>query len=151
MRYKKFWIHAFNIEAWNISSIGRIMVLVNKRGNLHLIAKMRQTKFESFIANILLNSGWLANKTSCITLYGWHQLQKLHDEALLLLVCGTSYKEGGVTKELQQFAVISSNYIFSWSFLITLLFWIPWILRMFNWRVFMESQDPELELELLLS
>jgi hypothetical protein len=33
------------------------MVLVNERGNLHPTAKMHQTKFGSFITDILINQG----------------------------------------------------------------------------------------------
>ena len=43
----------FYIDTSNISSIGRIMVLVSKYGNLHSTARMNPTKFRSFITNIL--------------------------------------------------------------------------------------------------
>jgi hypothetical protein len=38
------------------------------------------------------------------------------------LACGARFKEGGVTKELQDSTVISSSYIFLWFFLIPSLF-----------------------------
>jgi hypothetical protein len=54
MRSRRFGIHTLDIDVWNISSIGKIMVLTNEPGNLHPTARMHQTKFKSFITNILL-------------------------------------------------------------------------------------------------